>query len=82
MPVRRSSRKTKAKQSNPCKEPRSVLGTKFENHTISVKDIGTLYEEFTKSVVAVQNNQVALAQQALHILKSGFKDFCKGSAEF
>ena len=81
VPLRRSSRKTKAKHSNPFHEPRSVLGAKCENQAISVRDSSTLYEDFTKSVVAVQNNQAALAQQTLQILQSGFKDFCNRSAE-
>ena len=72
MPVRRSLRKTKAKNSNLFREPRSVLGSKLEKQNMSVRDSVTLYEEFTKSVVAVQQNEAALAQQTLQILQSGF----------
>ena len=79
--LRRSQRKTKGKHSNPFREPKSVISCKLGNQAMSVRDSGTLYEEFTKSVVAVQHNQAALAQQTLQILQSGFKDFCNMPAE-
>ena len=76
IPLRRSKRKTKGKHSNPHHEPKSVFSNEVNTQTSIAIEPSALYEQFSKSVMAVQENQTSLAQQTLQILQSGLRDFC------